>query len=62
MYLDPNVIIGALSLLLAIMGVLVRIVNKLTKIEQQVLQAVDMFPTVRNLETRVAILESHQEI
>jgi predicted permease len=62
MYLDPNVIVGALSLLLAIMGVLVRIVNKLTKIEQQVLQAVDMFPTVRNLETRVAILESHQEI
>jgi predicted permease len=62
MYLDPNVIVGALSLLLAIMGVLVRIVNKLTKIEQQVLQAVDMFPTVRNLETRVAILESHTEV
>jgi predicted permease len=62
MFIDANVLIGALSLLLAIMGVLVRIVNKLTKIEQQVLQAVDMFPTVRNLETRVAILESHQEI
>lgn len=62
MFLDANVIIGALSLLLAMMGVLVRIVNKLTKIEQQVLQAVDMMPVVRNLETRVAILESHQEI
>jgi predicted permease len=62
MFIEPEVIIGALSLLLAIMGVLVRIVNKLTKIEQQVLQAVDMFPTVRNLETRVAILESRQEM
>lgn len=62
MFIDPDVIIGALALLLGIMGALVRIVNKLTKIEQQVLQAVDMFPTVRNLETRVAILESHQEI
>jgi hypothetical protein len=62
MFIEPEVILGALSLLLGIMGVLVRIVNKLTKIEQQVLQAVDMFPTVRNLETRVAILESRQEI
>ena len=62
MYIDPNVIIGALGVLLSMMVVLVRIVNKLTKIEQQVLQAVDMMPAVRNLETRVAILESHQEI
>ena len=62
MYIDPNVIVGALGVLLSMMGVLVRIVNKLTKIEQQVLQAVDMMPTVRNLETRVAILESHQEM
>jgi hypothetical protein len=62
MFIDPNVIIGALSLLLAMMGVLVRIVNKLTKIEQQVLQAVDILPIVRNLETRVAILESHTEV
>lgn len=62
MYIDPNVIVGALGVLLSMMGVLVRIVNKLTKIEQQVLQAVDMMPAVRNLETRVAILESHQEI
>ena len=62
MYIDPNVIIGALGVLLSMMVVLVRIVNKLTKIEQQVLQAVDMMPTVRNLETRVAILESHQEM
>jgi hypothetical protein len=62
MFLDPNIIIGALSLLLAMMGVLVRIVNKLTKIEQQVLQAVDILPIVRNLETRVAILESHTEV
>jgi hypothetical protein len=62
MFIEPEVILGALSLLLGIMGVLVRIVNKLTKIEQQVLQAVDMFPTVRNLETRVAILESRQEM
>ena len=62
MYIDPNVIVGALGVLLSMMVVLVRIVNKLTKIEQQVLQAVDMMPTVRNLETRVAILESHQEM
>lgn len=62
MYIDPNVIVGALGVLLSMMGVLVRIVNKLTKIEQQVLQAVDMMPAVRNLETRVAILESHQEM
>jgi len=62
MFIEPEVILGALSLLLGMMGVLVRIVNKLTKIEQQVLHAVDMFPTVRNLETRVAILESRQEM
>ena len=62
MYIDPNVIVGALGVLLSLLVVLVRIVNKLTKIEQQVLQAVDMMPTVRNLETRVAILESHQEM
>ena len=62
MYIDPNVMVGALGVLLSMMGVLVRIVNKLTKIEQQVLQAVDMMPAVRNLETRVAILESHQEM
>lgn len=62
MYVDPDVIIGALGVLLSMMVVLVRIVNKLTKIEQQVLQAVDLLPTVRNLETRVAVLESHSEV
>ena len=62
MYVDPDVVIGALGVLLSMMVVLVRIVNKLTKIEQQVLQAVDLLPVVRNLETRVAILESHSEV